>query len=373
MIANSVFFPQNDEGNNPYQKELSNALNKTSITVTGLSYRIFFILDVIMLPKPTVLHLHWLHSFLTRATYTKSLVSSAIFLLQLLILRVLGVEIVWTVHNLKNHDNKFLSLERVCRSLVAKICHSLIVHCDAVQGDVIKILNLKDPNKIHAVPHGNYIDSYQNSISRESARNILNLTNSGTTFLFLGLIRPYKGVPELIDAFSATNNLEDAHLLIAGKVWGEDKNFRNLIDEKVENTSNATLVPEFIADEDLQLYFNACDVVVFPYKDILTSGAVLLAMSFGKACIAPQIGCICDTLDSDGSFLYDPQSPHGLSNAIELAINSKSNLRKMGQHNLHLAKQNGWSRIASMTLDIYQHNQNIDSQKPVSGSLADKS
>jgi len=57
---------------------------------------------------------------------------------------------------------------------------------------------------------------------------------------------------------------------------------------------------------------NACDVVVFPYQEILTSGAVILAMSFGRACVAPRLGCIQDVLDDKGAFIYEPSNKAGL-------------------------------------------------------------
>ncbi|WP_242482112.1 glycosyltransferase, partial [Trichormus variabilis] len=67
--------------------------------------------------------------------------------------------------------------------------------------------------------------------------------------------------------------------------------------QKIDNEPNIKFIPGFVPSEKLQIYLNACDVVVFPYRDILTSGAVMLAMSFGRACIAPRKGCIAEVLD----------------------------------------------------------------------------
>jgi len=89
-----------------------------------------------------------------------------------------------------------------------------------------------------------------------------------------------------------------------------------------------------------------------PYKDILTSGAVILAMSFGKPIIAPAIGCIPDVLDSEGSILYDPSEKEGLLKAMKQALDA--NLKKMGEHNFELAKHLRWDEIAKRTYEVYQ-------------------
>lgn len=378
MTTTAIFFPQGSDDNNPYQRELANGLRNSGISVKGLSYRKLFLRDVLRYEKPIVLHLHWLHSFLVRTTVAKSLVSSMLFIAQLIILKLSGVKIIWTVHNLKNHDNQHLRLERFFTTVVAKLCNSIIVHGESVKNDVSEGLGLKNTSKLHTVPHGNYIGCYPNERSRESARTQLDLT-SAPTFLFLGLIRPYKGVLELIDAFSSVNQppaayqsekylLEDypsnvsvkprtaikPKLLIVGRIWSEDIEFKHQVLSKVDTTTDVTLISEFIPDEELQLYFNACDAVIFPYKDILTSGAVMLAMSFGKACVAPRLGCIQDTLDDEGSFLYSSEDPEGLTRSLQQAIEREADLAEKGKHNLQLANQFNWNRIGSMTANVYR-------------------
>ncbi len=355
MVVHSVFLPQGSDENNPYQKQLANGLRQANIEVSGLSYRSFFLVDILKLPTPTVLHLHWLHSFLVRTSYLKSLLSSTLFVSQLLLLKMLGVKIVWTVHNLKNHDNQYLRLERFFTVLVARLCDAIIVHGISVKASLQKALGLPDDQKIQAIPHGNYINCYRNTLSAEAAREQLNLSDKGPVCLFLGLIRPYKGVVELMDAFKISRQQHtDAQLLIVGKIWLQDPAFHTLIEEKAIASTSVTLVSKFIPDDQLQLYFNACDVVIFPYTDILTSGAVLLAMSFKKACVAPRLGCMQDTLDERGAFLYDPGSSGGLVDALQRAMDDLTGLKAKGEYNFQLAQQFGWDRVGEMTAAVYR-------------------
>jgi glycosyltransferase involved in cell wall biosynthesis len=95
-------------------------------------------------------------------------------------------------------------------------------------------------------------------------------------------------------------------------------------------------------------------VVVFPYRDILTSGAVILAMSFGRACIAPAIGCIVDVLDEHGAILYDPDRPDGLRQALASAMTDGQRLQEMGAYNLQRARVWSWDGIAQQTAEVYR-------------------
>ncbi len=152
-------------------------------------------------------------------------------------------------------------------------------------------------------------------------------------------------------AFAALNHKE-VELVIAGKT--RDDGSSELIRRRCAGHPRIMYQPGFVADDDIQTYMNACDAVVLPYRDILTSGAVILAMSFGRACIAPRMGCIAETLDEKGAFIYEPEDSDGLLNAMKRAIERKADLSAMGEHNRRLAAPWGWDRIAGMTLDVYR-------------------
>lgn len=352
-----AIFPYSKTSENPYLDQLSSELEKLNVTVEALSYRQFFLSFFLGKDRPEILHLQWLHAFLGRTSLLKSVTSASLFLSQLLVLKLIGVKIVWTAHNLKNHENRFYWLDKFGTTVVAKLANAVVAHCETAKTAIASYLSLTDLNKIHVVPHANYIACYENKLTRSEAREQLSLSDTQPVFLFLGQIRPYKGVAELVEAFNeALSQLpnSDAKLLIAGKLWEEDLPFRSLIQQEAEKHVQIDLIARFIPDNQLQLYFNACDVVVFPYKDILTSGAVMLAISFGKACIAPKLGCIGETLEEAGSFLYHPDESNGLSNAIFQAIERQSSLLEMGNYNFQLSKRYSGRKIAEMTKCVYQ-------------------
>lgn len=332
---------------NPYQKFLVENLMDLGVQMVEMNISINSLLQG---EKPDILHLHWLHPYIAsrNLNLTFSAIKSVRFLFTLMLLRIAGIKIVWTAHNLKSHDSLYPLLDRVCTSIVARLAQAIIVHGETAKSEVTTNFCLQNQDKVFVVPHGNYSACYDNYIDRVEARKLMNIPSTSLVFLFLGLIRPYKGVLEMIEAFKRLhgNNLQ---LAIAGKV-SNDELAKQI--KQSENT-NIMFVPGFVPDDRLQVYMNACDIVVFPYQEVLTSGAAILAMSFGKACIAPRMGCFQDVLDDSGAFLYDPSSEDGLFQAMNCAIQNSSSLLNMGKYNQQLTTQWNWDKIAQKTLDVY--------------------
>lgn len=335
---------------NPYQKLLSENLMKLGVHVGEVNSRNKSLTGQI----PDILHLHWLDAlfqFRVKNTFL-SLLRLIKFLTKLFILRIRGVKIVWTAHNLKNHEKLYPLLDRICTTVVANLSHAIIAHSETAKREIISMIHSIDKDKIFVVPHGNYISSYENKIDRLEAQKALDIPNSSFVFLFLGQIRPYKGVLELIEAFKQLPH-KQTHLVIAGKILNSE--LAEEIKQKIAGHSNIKFMPGFVPDDQIQVYMNACDVLVFPYQDLLTSGAVILAMSFGKACLAPRKSYFIEVLNNSGAFFYDPDTPEGLPQVMNSAIQSKNELLTMGEHNLQMAEQWNWSRVAKMTLDVYKY------------------
>jgi len=340
---------------NPYQKILANWLSQKGVSVSfGTTYHLFSVLlSVKKNWKPDIIHIHWPHVFLLSASRAGTILKSSSFIGELIILKFLGVKIVWTVHNIISHESKFKSLELFFNNILLILCNGIIVHSQSSKDEVIKTYNIRD-SSIIVIPHGNYINCYQNVISKAEARKQLDLCSKDMVFLYFGQIRPYKGVLELIDVFKRLGQSQ-AKLLIVGKPYNNE--FANDVVKKCTKDGRIGTVLKFVPDDEIQIYMNAADIIVLPYKNILTSGAIILAMSFCKPVIAPFIGCTRDVLDKTGSFLYVTSDAEGLLKAMECAFDA--NLEKMGEHNFELAKQIRWDDIAKRTYDVYEQCLNL--------------
>jgi len=350
MTMKAVFIPDGREGN-PYQKLLSRALSDEGVSVNfGTMFRLFSVSKSCWRYwKPDVLHLHWHHPFLLGGNAIKTLIKSVSFVSELLILKLFGVKIVWTVHNITNHEEKFRSMELFFSKILSRLCDRIIVHSPAAKKKVIEVYGANINFSIVVIPHGNYINNYKNVVNKSDARNQLKIGIEDLVYLYFGQVRPYKGISELVDAFKKLDTPQ-TKLLIAGKPLN-DEVAQNIL-KGCKGNKNIKTFFEFIPDNEIQIYMNAADVVVLPYRDILTSGAVILAMSFGKPIIVPAIGCIPDVLDSEGGILYDPSEKEGLLKAMKRVLDA--NLKKMGEHNFELAKRLRWDDIAKRTCEVYQ-------------------
>lgn len=344
-----VFIPFLDE--NPYQKLLGESLQAHGIQVKGgFSLGNLSIKKVGEPGAETAIHLHWL------PTFPETLLGSlklTIYLLRLWLQRILGKKIVWTVHNLYSHECAFPNSEKKLGRGIFRIATSVIVHSESAANTVREeFAKANDADKICIIPHGNYIGVYPNSITPSVARKQLSLPEDADVFLFLGYIRPYKGVNDLVDAFVSIRN-ENARLVIAGRPY--DDTTIAMLKARSNNDPRIIFCPGFIDDKDMQLYFNAANVVVFPYREVLTSGAIILGMSFGKACVAPRLGCIPDYLDEQGAFLYDfkPADVSTLADALQRAINDKNAWQRMGIHNHEKATHWDWMSVAKATSKLY--------------------
>lgn len=342
-----LFLPEWRKGN-PYQNALANSLSKENVEVKFASaIRILSLLKPER--KPAILHIHWQHLFFLGRNKIKTILKSTLFIGRLIMLKLFGIKIVWTVHNLYNHDERFKAIELFFGSILARLCDKLIVHTNSAKQKVKEAFKIRRESCIKIIHHGNYIAIYENAVNKVQARNQLKLNTKDTIFLCFGLIRRYKGVPELIGAFKKLN-APQTKLLIVGKPCSNE--MADEVRKECDMDKNIKLVFEFVPDDEIQVYMNAADVVVSPYRDILTSGAVMLAISFGKPVIAPTIGGIQDILDEKGSFLFDPLEPNGFVKSMQLTLNA--DLIKMGKHNFQSAQKLRWSDIGKQTYHVYQ-------------------
>ena len=137
--------------------------------------------------------------------------------------------------------------------------------------------------------------STRSTRSRRGPRSAWACRSGGPVFAFVGAIRGYKGVGELLEAFAGSTDLgPDARLLICGKPLparlGRELEQRAVADPRI------VLRLERMPEEELSQVLRAADVVVLPFRDILTSGSAILALSLGRPVIAPALGCLPETL-----------------------------------------------------------------------------
>ena len=304
-----------------------------------------------------ILHIHFPEAFYCWDRYklcTDESKSMRKFLERLKQLRLKGVKILWTVHNLEPHDRTDSDMDRNFFKNFIRHCDAIIVQCRTGEKLLKEKYPLSREKYIRVIPHINYIDCYPNNVSRQEARKILGYSKSDFLFLSFGLIRPYKNIPLLIKAFrKISRNMSRTRLLIAG-AFSEDMNLkaRSGIFLSTAASSRIKLKTEYIKDSDVQTYFNAADVSVFSYRKIFMSGAVILAQSFALPVIAPDDGCIPDYVPPGTGFLYRRSDADDL--AAKMAQAGSSDLTVMGKNAKQLQQRNRYLAVAEKTFEVYR-------------------
>ena len=334
---------------NPYHAELAEQLRPCGIDV-GDEWRLKPIVRRCHVSgrSPDLVHIHAVPRFeLSPLQFLRF----GMFFHRLRWLRRRGVGVVWTIHDSFHHEAVFPRIDMMFSRAFFYQADAVIVHSEAARKAVERQWDVRRDAGVFVIPHGNFIGSYPNTVSREEARGKLRIPVGKMVVLFLGMIRPYKGVRNLVRSFKEMS-ADDMCLVIAGMPMSEELSAG--IASEVESRPDILYRPGHVKDEEVQDYLNAADVVVFPYTKALTSGALVLAMSFGRACIAPKLGALEDTLDDEGGMLYDPSRPDGLRKAMEAARAERSRLKTMGEHNRRKAEGWPWEKVARMTAEVYQ-------------------
>jgi glycosyltransferase involved in cell wall biosynthesis len=335
---------------NAYQPLLMTALARQGIEVIDGGGGGTFLRTALTKWKPDVIHFHWLHPYLIRSTVAGTLARGVRLLIEVLILRLFGVRIVWTLHNLQNHDRKHVRLERWLTRAFVRLTDRVIAHCPAAERLGRAQFADRRRGRWVVIPHGSYVGCYPDEIARREARARLNLPPDGLVFLFFGRIQPYKGVLELIATFRAAN-LSNARLVIAGRP--ADPEADRLVTDAVAGSAAIAYRPGFVPDDEVQVLMRASDVVVLPFRDVLTSSSVLLAMSFGRAVIAPRLGCVPETVAAGTDLLYCPGDRDGLARALGGSATRAPELAEIGAANRRAAEAFPWDRVATMTAHTY--------------------
>jgi beta-1,4-mannosyltransferase len=281
------------------------------------------------------IHLHW-PEYLFK---TKGVIQNTLFMIMFLIFKLLGGKVIITAHNLKPHD-KQNRLNKLYLKTVYLLSNGII----RLGKNKSVAKGISESHTQIFIPHGHYRDIYPNNISKDEARQQLNLGDQDEVGLFFGQIRRYKNIKKLVKIFNQ-EKLLSYKLIIAGMA---DSQYLEEVKPLVEN-QNITIINKFIPDEEVQIYFVAADYVIIPYsKKVLNSGVCLLALSFNKPIILPETEeflALREEFSPQVIHLY--QSRDQIPEIINTILNNKAHINCS-------FKGRSWEMIAKKHIGFYE-------------------
>jgi glycosyltransferase involved in cell wall biosynthesis/2-polyprenyl-3-methyl-5-hydroxy-6-metoxy-1,4-benzoquinol methylase len=283
-----AFFP--DYARNPFQSMLMADLPKLGVLPFPLS-------DPVANATPPsragrldnyLLHVHWSHPILHAGKdHDEAAQRLERFKANIRDMKARGGKLLWTVHNVFAHEARFPDLETdLARFLVreAEAVHVLTPQTPARTADHYPL----PAEKTVLIPHSSYVGRYSESISRVAARARLGFASHDHVFLAFGGLRPYKGLDVLLDAFAKAADADPRlRLVVAGKP--QYSAAFDAVAAACEADPRILTMFDSVPDDEVQVYFRAADTVVLPYRSILNSGALHLALTFGRPVVLPDL------------------------------------------------------------------------------------
>ena len=201
------------------------------------------------------------------------------------------------VHNMIPHEPTIL--DKLFAPYFVKSQNGFVALSDSVVKDIEAISH--QPSAISS-PHPIY-DHYGERMTKEEACQALGLDAGKDYMLFFGLVRAYKGLDLLLEAFGEVKEaLPNLQLIIAGEFYEDEAKYRAQI-AQLGLEERVIVRNEFVPDGDLRKYFGASDLIVQPYKTATQSGVTQVAFHFEKPMLVTNVGGLGEIVH-DGKMGY---------------------------------------------------------------------
>jgi beta-1,4-mannosyltransferase len=299
---------------NPYNWLLYNNLKDQGLQVTEFSPL------SVWLKNHQIWHFHWPEMPLNHPNKLKMLVKLALLVLSIAIARAKGTKLIWTVHNLQSHDQRYPKLEAFFWQQFTRVLDGYIsLSRSGLQAAQARFPELSKASGF-IIPHHHYRGEYPDTIQRSEAREALNLPEDAQVILFFGRVRPYKNIEHLIEVFKKLDH-PNTILYIVGR---PEPALHEAIQTQASQDPRIRLELDFAPLDRAQIYFRAADLVALPYREILNSGSALLALSFDCPVLVPKRGAMAELQQAIGTdwvqTYSDTLTVEQLQTAVDWAI-----------------------------------------------------
>lgn len=220
-----------------------------------------------------------------------------------------GVKVIGILDNVIPHERR--PFDGLLTQYFLSGLDGAVTLCEEVGRD---LQDLRPSLPRTVLPHPVYTH-FGEKLSRSDTESSLGLLPGKKNLLFFGLIREYKGLDILLEAFS---QLDDSYqLIIAGEPYGSFEKYQRLIDA-CPGKERIRIYPEYIRDSEVKRWFSAADVVVLPYRSATQSGVSSVSYHFEVPMIVTAVGGLEEAIGGRGTGIVAKEiSPAGIVSCIE--------------------------------------------------------
>jgi glycosyltransferase involved in cell wall biosynthesis len=218
---------------------------------------------------------------------------------------------------------------------------AVVVHSHTGAGR-LRALGVPD-ERVHVIPHG----AFTHLTALPSAPLPAPLAAfEGPVVLFFGLLRRFKGLDVLLEAW---RDIAGAELWIVGMPRMELEALRALAPASVR------FVPRFVTDEELTALFRRADVAVVPYRQADQSGVLFTALAFATPLVASDVGGFGEVAATGAAEVVAPGDAAALHDALARLLADPDRRDRMAAAARAAAETTySWDAIAKRTLALYE-------------------
>ena len=260
-------------------------------------------------------------------------------------------KVISILDNVIPHEPRFF--DRPFTSYFLKPQDGFVVLCNAVREDLLRFM----PNAKHICsPHPLY-SHFGEKLQREECEKFVGIKKKEgeqtKNILFFGLIREYKGLDLLIEAFGKLD--KSYRLIVAGEPYGSFEKYQKLIDQ-CPNKENICLNTNYIEDNMVNRYFSCADVCVLPYRSATQSGISSVSYHFEVPMITTDVGGLKETIGDRGTgiILKDGNPSTIAQGIVEYFSTENAGAREEMVQNIKKEKQRlSWRTFCNNLIDFY--------------------
>ena len=260
------------------------------------------------------------------------------------IARTNGVtKFVCQIDNVEPHEHHII--DKPCNHYYLGAVDGFVYMSEQVHGE------LKAYTQAPAIfsPHPMF-ENFGKAVERDEACKKIGINPAENYTLFFGLIRDYKGLDLLLEAWAKWLP-EGRKLLIAGEFYASREKYIALI-ERLGLQDRVVLHDRFIADDDVKCYFSAADCLVLPYRTATQSGVTQIAYNFSLPMIVTRVGGLPEIVPDGRVGLVCEPDADSIATAMQ-QIYSGDTLSVMRENFAEERKRFSWAAMCDKLEEVY--------------------
>jgi glycosyltransferase involved in cell wall biosynthesis len=234
---------------------------------------------------------------------------------------------------------------RAQRALYERVA-AVIVHSQFGRVSLVDGLGVA-ADKVHVIPHGSFEHLTVQPVERPLSPELAAV--EGPVVLFFGLLRPYKGLEVLLDAWRGVPR---------GELWIVGRPRIDLAPLRARAAERVRFLPRFVPDPDLPAFFRRADLVVLPYTSTERfdqSGVLATALAFGRPTVLSDVGGFAEVAATGAAELVPPGDAQALRAALVRLIDDPDGRDRLAAAARAAARDRySWAAAAMTTLALYQ-------------------